>query len=74
VRFASFLSDGFITAIVVNPLEKNLSKRTSVHCAGLLIEGRGALMLYASNNDLPAAQSTIGIRTVSSIVFFTELV
>ena len=31
VRFASFLSGGFITVIVVNPPEKNLAKRTSVH-------------------------------------------
>ena len=31
VRFASFLSGGFITAIVVNPLERKLAKRTSVH-------------------------------------------
>ena len=30
VRFASFLSGGFITAIVVNPPEKKLAKRTSV--------------------------------------------
>ena len=30
VRFASFLSDGFITAIVVNPPEMKLAKRTSV--------------------------------------------
>ena len=28
--FASFLSDGFITAIVVNSLERKLAKRTSV--------------------------------------------
>ena len=33
VRFASFLSGGFITAIVVNPPEKKVAKRTSVHCA-----------------------------------------
>ena len=30
MRFASFLSGGFITAIVVNPPEKKLAKRTSV--------------------------------------------
>ena len=28
VRFASFLSGGFITAIVVNSLERKLAKRT----------------------------------------------
>ena len=32
VRFASFLSGGFITAIVLNPPEKKLTKHTSVHC------------------------------------------
>ena len=31
MRFASFLSGGFITAIVVNPPERKLAKRTSVH-------------------------------------------
>ena len=31
VRFASFFSGGFITAIVVNPPERRLEKRTSVH-------------------------------------------
>ena len=30
VRFANFLSSGFITAIVVNPPERKLAKRTSV--------------------------------------------
>ena len=34
VHFASFLSGGFITGIVVNPLERKLVKRTSVHCVG----------------------------------------
>ena len=33
VRFASFLSGGFINAIVVNPPERKLVKRTFVHCA-----------------------------------------
>ena len=32
VRFASFVSGGFIIAIVVNPPERNLAKRTSVAC------------------------------------------
>ena len=31
VRFASFLSGGFITAIVVNQPKRKLAKRTSVH-------------------------------------------
>ena len=34
VRFAGFFSGGFITAIVVNPPERRLAKRTSVHCRG----------------------------------------
>ena len=34
VRFAIFLSSGFITAIVVNPPERKLAKRTSVQCWG----------------------------------------
>ena len=32
MRFANFLAGGFITAIVVNPLERKLAKRTSMHC------------------------------------------
>jgi hypothetical protein len=34
VRFASLFSGGFITAIVVNPPERKLAKRTFV-CSGL---------------------------------------
>ena len=33
VRFASFLSGGFITTIVVNSPERKLAKCTSVHCS-----------------------------------------
>ena len=32
VYFASFLSFGFTTMAVINPPERKLSKRTSVHC------------------------------------------
>ena len=32
VRFTNLFSGGFITAIVVNPPERKLAKRTSVHC------------------------------------------
>ena len=35
VQFASFLSGGFITVIVVNPLESKLEKRTSVQWSNL---------------------------------------
>ena len=33
MRNGSFISGGFITAIVLNPLERKLAKRTSVQCA-----------------------------------------
>ncbi len=32
VRFASFLSGGFTTMVVINPPERKLAKRTSVLC------------------------------------------
>ena len=32
VRFASFLSGGFTTMAVINPLERKLVKRISVYC------------------------------------------
>ena len=32
VHFASFLSGGFTTMAVINPPERKLAKRTSVHC------------------------------------------
>ena len=35
VRIASFLSGGFTTVAVMNPLEKKLKKRTSVHCINM---------------------------------------
>ena len=37
MRFASFFSGGFITAIVVNPPERKLAKRTSVYWCYLSI-------------------------------------
>ena len=33
VHFASFLSGELTTTAVINPPEKKLAKRTSVHCA-----------------------------------------
>ena len=36
VRFASFLSGGFITVIGVNPPERKLAKSTSVDCHELV--------------------------------------
>ena len=38
VHFASFLSGGFITAIVVNPPERKLAKRTSVQWYNFLFD------------------------------------
>ena len=38
MRFSSFFSGGFITAIVVNPPERRLAKRTSVQWC--TVEGR----------------------------------
>ena len=35
MRFASFFSGGFITAIIVNPPERRLTKRNSVNWVGL---------------------------------------
>ena len=32
VHFSSFFSGGFITAIIVNPPERKLAKRTSLQC------------------------------------------
>ena len=44
MRFASFLSGGFTTIAVINPPEKKLAKRTSVHCeASVLVCLNGAL-------------------------------
>ena len=40
VHFASLFSGGFITAIVVNPPERKLAKRTSVQWAKDYIETR----------------------------------
>ena len=38
MRFASFLSGAFITALVVNPPESKLAKRTSVQWVNILPE------------------------------------
>ena len=38
LRFASFLSHGFATKAVINPPERKLAKRTSVHCTGKDLE------------------------------------
>ena len=48
VRFASFLSGGFIAAIVVNPPERKLAKRTSVQWFADLALGHFKLLLKSS--------------------------
>jgi hypothetical protein len=45
MRFANFLSGGFITAIVVNPPEKKLEKRTSVQWVAGLDLGHSKLFV-----------------------------
>ena len=48
-----FFPGGFITAIVVNPQERKLAKRTSVHCVkynGLKILDWTAALFELSNN------------------------
>ena len=53
MRFASFLSDGFITAIVVNPPERKLAKRTSVCLVAFLNNVRPCWIYsnYSFKND-----------------------
>ena len=46
VRFSTYLSCGFITAIVVNPPESKLAKSTSVHCAPVYQGREWSQILY----------------------------
>ena len=52
VRFASFFSSGFITAIVVNPPESKLAKRTSVQWCVLPVSFPVAVQLNLHETDL----------------------
>ena len=45
VCFASFLSGGFITTIVVNPPERKLAERTSVQLVADLVLGHIKLLI-----------------------------
>ena len=47
VRFASFLSGGFTTIAVINPPERKLSKRTSVHWLAKLKVNKNVLPTFA---------------------------
>ena len=58
VRFASFVSGGFITAVLVNPPERKMAKRTSVQCAicekwahGLWCDHKGAPQTTPTDNN-----------------------
>ena len=50
VRFATFISGGFTTMAVINPLVRKLAKRTSVQCLDLrphyIIIAIKALMIF----------------------------
>ena len=47
VCFASFLSVGFTTITVINPPERKLAERTSVHCSDSTGQKSGQSHLYA---------------------------
>ena len=51
VRFVSFLSGGFITAIVVNPPERKLEKRTSVEWSIFLQDIKVSFIIYVCIYD-----------------------
>ena len=58
VRFASLFSGGFITAIVVNPPERKLPKRSYVHCRAIWrnnMKGKisQTVLTKVGNNYLP---------------------
>jgi hypothetical protein len=52
VRFASFLSGGFITAIVENLLESKLAKRTSVDWTGQKSSAQCFVTIMWRNDEL----------------------
>ena len=56
VRFASFLSGEFTTMTVMNPPERKLEKRTSVHC------GQGVLRRYI-HSKVPFNFSPLEVMT-----------
>ena len=58
VRFASLLSGGFITAIVVNPPERKLAKRTSVQCMEIFSFVQNVFGSFRSTAPLGSANSS----------------
>ena len=55
MRFASFFSGGFITAIVVNPPERKLEKRTSVQWLEIYRHFSMKLLVKSSVNSVQEA-------------------
>ena len=53
VRFATFQAGGFITAIVVNPPERKLAKRTSVCIERSMVEVLNKETSHALYYNLP---------------------
>ena len=62
VRFSSFFSGGFITAIVVNPPERQLAKRTSVHCTAAKLPKYVAALVVTYLNTCPVLMPTYSFR------------
>ena len=77
VRFASFLSGGFITAmIIVNPPERKVVKRTSVHCIAGLTNAKNALKyfkcidIYTYTKIHPYMEKVLCLRKPFSSCFY----
>ena len=74
VLFASFFSGGFITAIVVNPLERKLAKCTSVYCSQKLGEDFakfcGLLRIYELYQNLPQSLNCLLSNRFQVIVMY----
>ena len=64
VRFASFLSGGFITVIAVNLPERRLAKRTFVHCPELIF------YIMKSRDQTSVLLSVIESRNLRQLCFF----
>ena len=58
--FLSFLSGGFITAIVVNPPERKLAKRTCVHCSSLEIPPIYNIVIFILQEHLTYTVESLG--------------
>ena len=52
VRFDALLSSGFTTMAVINPPERKLAKRTSVHCVILVLLKQTKLIIVEVGFDV----------------------